>query len=170
MMNERESKLYLGFFKRNLLVLLIPALLGIFLGVVYWRSIAETFSLTRQYQMNYWQENAGNIALLADEMVTEIRSSNIRLMLGVNPQVGLSVFKSGPLLLNLEIKSNQKDLLDDANKIDNYVLTKFPVIRLGNDVLVTKKPEVLLFALIGFSIGSLIGMLTSLIREYFRSY
>lgn len=166
----RESRIYLNFFRRNLVIIITPAVLGTIIAYFYVMQLPKMYVITRLYEMSYDKSNIAAQIALSDEAITEIRAANIQQSIGISPGTELIVYKPAPLSVYLILQSVNLSLEGDLQKVDDYLVKKFPVKKIGVDITSEKKLNYLVFFLEGSLGGFLAGILISLIREYFWNY
>lgn len=166
----RESRIYLNFFRRNLIIIFTPAVLGFVIAYLYISQLPNVNVVTRLYEMSYEKNNISDSIALTDEAITEIRSGNIQKSIGIDPKTQMIIYKPGPLSINLSIQSENLNLGPDLQKADNYLSNKFSVKKIGMDIKTIKEPNYFIYFLTGSLGGFLAGILTSLLREYFKNY
>lgn len=165
----RESQLYLFFIKRNVVLLLIPAIIFSLIGYFYMLSRPVSYKLQRMFEVRYADGEVQEGVTLADEVVTFIRSENIKQSLGV--EATLNAYKPGPLAIYLVAESEARgELRVGADLVTKILTSKYSVEQIGVDVVTKKMPSVYAGFLVGFVTGALIGLFLSLLREYFRTY
>ena len=166
-----ESKLYLSFFRRYLLLfLLLPFL---FSSLFYLKTVSEKdrFVLSRFFELQHTQENAVSTTLIADEIVTLIRSENFQSEMSISEEVEVIALKPGPVSVSLTLKGAEGDKLRDVNnKLTDYLREKYSFVVIGKDVESFEAENFWLVILGGIGVGLLVGLMTALILEYFRKY
>lgn len=167
----RESRLFLNFFKNNFWLILTPTLILGLAGFYY------QFSQPRQYQagelleMDYSDQNIPERIALTDQAVSLSRSEAIKLSKGISPFTKVEVFKSGPLAIQILVTGADPQRIDaDLKKLDSFLDQKFPLKKIGVSTFNSARANFTLGALTGLGGGFLLGTLTSLIKEYFKSY
>lgn len=132
--------------------------------------LPNMYVLTRLYEMSYDKNNVTAQIALSDEAITEIRAANIQKSVGVSPGTKLTIYKPAPLSVYLILQSVNSNLSSDLEKVNNYLTYKFPLKKIGMDIATVKRPNYPLYFLEGIVGGFLVGILISLMREYFRNY
>lgn len=166
----RESKMYLSFFKRNLTVLSLSILAGLFFSFIYISRLPRVFILSQLFEMQYTDGNVLERAALADQAVTVLRSDNLKKSLGIS-DINFTVFKPGPLAIKFEYFSTDKNKLTDSVKLsEDYLTGKFPVHKTGEDLLFERSENKVIFFLIGIALGFSFGLVVSLTTEYFKKF
>lgn len=166
----RESRIYLNFFKRNLVIIFTPLILGVVFAYFYMVGLPNMYVLTRLYEISYNKSNITAQIALSDEAITEVRSANIQQSIGINSGTGMTIYKPAPLSIYLILQSKNSNLSNDLQKADNYLTNKFPLKKVGIDISTIKKPNYPIYFLEGGIGGFLIGIFISLMQEYFRNY
>lgn len=167
----KESKFYLKFFKENSVILLAFVILGFLFGWFYSSSKPLIYSKIELLEVG---ESAGSVndrINLTDQAVTLSRSENVKSSLGVDPGVQLTIFKPSPFSISVGVSSADQAKLDpNLSKEIGYLMTKFPVIQVGDKVESKSTPKTAQAALVFSSVGLFIGILTSLIKTYFEFF
>lgn len=167
----RESRLYLRFLRENLFFVLIPGLLFLLAVFLYQRQLLTVYSPQALYEIQYTEGSVSEAVVLADQVVTSVRSENIKQSLGLDPSTEVMVFKPGPISLSVTVVGRDTDTSKgDLNKVAGYLKSKYPVSDVGEAVFleVSRANHVDLFY--ALSIGSLLGLSVALVRSYFKNY
>lgn len=167
----RESRLYLHFFWKNLWLFLIFGLIGALFSYQIYLQQQPLYKLTRQVELNYTKDNLDQIATLADEMVANVRSSARQQAIEIDPNTHLSAYKSGPVLINLEIESNQPDkLAPNLQKEMIFLSSSYQFKIVGSDQAIIESAKLYQYLLAGLSLGFIFGLIIALVREYFDRF
>ncbi len=170
-MAQKESKLFLDFFRRNLLLIVLPVLIFTLVGVLFQLSKPTIYSQNAKYEMVYEVENIQNRISITDQAVSTIRSLNLQKSLELNSSTELVVFKSGPLLIDLTVNSKSVDQTSqDFNKVSNYLVDNYQVKEVGLEVPSQNRDISPLLIFIALFSGLSVGVVLSLAREYLRNY
>jgi uncharacterized protein involved in exopolysaccharide biosynthesis len=161
----KESSLYLSFLKRNVVLLLIPALAGLFAGLFFFATEKSLYNVSQTFKLEYNLENVEVAFNLTDQSVAELR----KLQLGEGAH--LNVYKSAPLSVTIESLSENREtaysFLIDAS---GYLNRNFQVVELSRPEIKLVEPKPLKFLLAGGAVGILVGLILSLIKEYMKNY
>lgn len=171
MIKSKESQIYLGFFVSSLPIILVFGFTALFISIFYLNSKPQQYIGVEDFKMEYIDENLGDRINLTDQAVSEVRSQVLQNKIGVEELNDIKIYKSGPILINLtDTGENQESLNMDIKNINDYLTTNFPLSSVGTPVYKLTPKPFLVFGLISFGIGSLIGLLISLIKSYFKNY
>jgi hypothetical protein len=166
-----ESRRYIKFFRDNLAVLLLLSVLGSVLGWSYKAHQPTQFVKTDLLE---FREDSGSVSdriALSDQAVTLGRSENIKNSLGADPKVKITIFKPAPFLISVAASSTTPEILDDnLNKEINFLMTKFPVDKVGLRSESKLEPNTFEGGVAGLALGLVVGILTSLIKTYFKFF
>lgn len=169
-MINKESQLYLHFFKTNFPLLLLPALLcGAFAGY-YQLQRPAVEHLNVLLEMSYSQDNIQTQIQLTDQAVSLLREINIKKQLKVG-EATIQIYKPGPLLLKIDVSSAQSTKLKESlSLIQSFAQSNFPLHQQGELAQSFQKTAVWIWAVGGLSFGLILGLLFSLVRVYFLNY
>lgn len=166
----KESKLFLNFFKENILLLVLPAMFFGVAGYFYQQSKPSTYKIGQLFEANYSILEVPAKVALMDEAVTLIRSSNLQAELGIK-NAKVAVFKPGPLAIKIEAESQDREVLkSNLNKAEGYLVKNFDVKRVGIIDEQEIKPNLFLGGLAGLSAGFLLGFVVALTISYFKKF
>lgn len=163
----KESIQFINFFKKNSLYLLIPAILVGICAFSYSLTLPSKYLVSQSLEFNYQLDDVNTKVVLADQAVARLRAL-ARLEEG---DIEIYVFKPGPLLIQIDVKSSQQGLSMQTNKkYVNEVESTYQVKKVGNayeNVSDVAYPKYLLGGIIlGFSLGLLI----ALVKNYLHNY
>src|SRR5688572_3649811 len=106
----RESRLFLNFFKNNILILVIAVIIGLGSGYL-WNSQKPTiYTHHTLLELNYPDYKMEDRIILADEIVVKLRSENLERTLGLNPNQTTKIFKPAPYAIKVEVTSKENNL------------------------------------------------------------
>lgn len=164
----KESQLYLEFLKRNWLFFLGPIIVSLIVAVYLYAQEPSVIKISQTFKMQYNLENIDTILALADQAVAELRSQRFG-DLFANSSV--SIYKSSPLSVSVEATSLNRDtsynlLLKEVE----YLRQNFLVAELTSPEISQIEPNLFKYLISGLIIGGLIGLVTSLVREYLKNY
>lgn len=169
MNNLRESRLYIDFFRKNLLIILIPALFGIGSALYAYNQAEEVKVIEQVFEFEYDRQLANFVEKQSDEAVALLRSKQQMQGLGIKEK--LIVFKPGPFLVKIQAKGiNKQQIAADLEKANSYMINTYPVSNFGEPVLYSEKPQLWRFLMLGFLAGLGVGVISSLTVSYFRYY
>lgn len=167
----KESKLYLSFFKKHLLFFIVPALIGVFIGVYYQSRKPVIYTKTQLLEITQDAGSVNDRIAIADQAVTLSRSENVKEFLGVDPRANVVIFKPSPFSISVSVSSSDQSLLQsNLNKEVGYLTVKFPTANVGNSVLSETRPNLLVAGAVGGIVGLFLGLLLSLIESYLKNY
>lgn len=167
----KESRLYLKFFKDNLLIILLPALLLGVVSLFYQLSKPEDYKATRLFEVIYNLENVSEKIALTDQAVAMTRSLNLTRALDVGDNTQVVVFKPSPLSIQIEARSvGEAESVEAVNKLSIFLSQNYHVKELGQAMVLKEDKSLSFPTLLGFFAGMLAGLIFSLIRAYFKNY
>jgi len=171
MEDKKESATYLGFFKENTLLILIPAFTVSLSAYFYQLQQPPIFHKSILMEMEYNQEDVLKKITLADEAVTLLRTSQVQQELGISKDLKVTTVKNGPLAINLDVSGRDEAKINtDLDKLAIYSKERFPLKNVGVSVESIKKTSEFIYATGGLMAGLLIGIFFSLIKTYFKKY
>lgn len=163
----KESGLYLAFIKRNLLLLLLPPLLGFILSMYFFAQVETLTRVTQTFKLAYTLDNIDTVFALTDQAVGELRV----LPYETGEAVTVNVYKSSPLSVTVESTSgNSERSYQQLIKRTEYLNSNFQVIELTKPQISQIEPFFIKYLISGLTGGFLLGLITALIREYFKNY
>lgn len=164
----KESKVYLYFLKRNLIFILLPVVLALTLSF-YFFSREETLNkISQTFKLVYAVDNIDTVFALTDEAVAELRAYDFGFPAS---DAKITIYKSAPLLVNTEVTSTQREKGYELSiKASQYLTSNFQVVDFGTPSVTVVEPNLFKYLVSGLAAGFLIGLIASLIREYFRNY
>lgn len=173
MIESKESRIYLRFFKENAWFIIAP---GVFFIAI--TLILASFYFPRSYhqdlllEIRYTQEDIKQKVLLTDEAVQLIRSYQIQQQLGINPQTTVRVYKSGPLLINIDLATtkNPQVLEKESALVKGYLFDRFQIAQIGEIRAYDYSEGKGIFTLGGILSAFSIGIITALVKTYFSKY
>lgn len=126
---------------------------------------------SRFYILEYDQNNIGKAVLLTDSFVSIIRSSHLKEEIGINKQSKVIAYKTGPLTIDITLANlDENQAAKDSAILEEYVVNKYPINRIGHEVSYTKRTSEWILAIIGLGVGFLLGNILSLIKIYLSKY
>lgn len=165
----KESSLYLNFFKRNLLWFILFPVIGLSAAYILLGNVPILYQYSSLYELVYDQSNVQVKISEADEAVTLLRSTNLHSELRVPSAV--TIFKPGPLSINLETSSVDQNLAEkDLQTLSQYLQSHYQVKKIGDNSLSQAYPPLLKYLLLGLAGGFVLAFIFSLAREYFRNF
>ena len=169
-MINKESQLYLHFFKTNFPLLLLPALLcGAFAGY-YQLQRPAVEHLNVLLEMSYDQNNVQTQIQLTDQAVSLLREINIQKQLKTE-ETSIQVYKPGPLLLTIDVSAAEPSKLKESlNDMQSFAQSNFPLHQQGEVVHSFQKKAVWIWIAGGLGFGLILGLVFSLTRTYLLSY
>lgn len=167
----KESYLFINYFKKNTVLILIPTLI-VAAAFYYFQWRQPYINLkSRLYILKYDQNNIEKAALLTDSFVSIIRNAHLKEEIGINKQSKVIAYKSGPLTIDItlvNLDENQAKL--DSDILESYIVKKYPINRIGHELSYAKKTSEWILASIGLGIGFILGNILSLIKIYLSKY
>jgi hypothetical protein len=166
-----ESQRYISYMKSYMNLFVLLPLAGMTLASLVYHIQPPLVETSQLFEMQYDSGNIPARVQLADEAVTLLRSSQVHHLLRLSEGNKISLYKSGPLLINIVTNGKEKNMVEKDNElIAGYLETKFPVNQIGGLITYTKKVSPYYYLGAGLFAGALITLLFSLIREYFRNF
>lgn len=167
----KESKLYLNFFRQNILFIFFFGVIFLAIGLIFISQKESLYTLSALYQLNIDEDkDIQNKVMVADEIVSSLRSNNVQHKLNLD-DLKVVIFKPGPLQIKVELTDVSVEKLDlNFKKIDEYISLNYDVQGLGDVVVVKNDLNLLLYSVVFTSLGLFAGLLVSLIREYLKKY
>ncbi len=163
----KESRLYLAFVKRNLLLLFLPALLGSIISLYFFAQVKTLIRVTQTYKLAYTLDNINTVFALTDQAVGELRVLNFE----TEEAVSVNVYKSSPISVTIESTSGNSDRsYQQLIKRAEYLNSNFQVIELTKPQISQIEPSFIKYLISGLAGGFLLGLISALIREYFKNY
>lgn len=167
----KESIIYLTFFKQNLVLILFLGILGGAGGFYYQDKQPIKLENQNNLEMDYDKTNLNQRINLTDEAVSILRSQVLEQKLQLNPQDEITIFKSGPVLIEIDVTgSNSEMVSSDQTAVDFYLLSNFPSHQLGKPVIKNLPRSFFQFGIGGLVLGGFLGLLIGLIKFYFTNY
>lgn len=162
----KESRLYLAFIKRNILLLLLPALLGLIVSMYFFAQVKTLTKVTQTFKMAYTLDNIDIILALTDQAVSELRTLQTD-----EPETVSRIYKSSPLSITVEETSvNSEIAYEQLINRTAYLNSNFQVIELTKPQVSQIEPGFSKYFIAGLAGGFLLGLIITLIREYFKNY
>lgn len=164
----KELMLYWQFFKRNILLLLLPILIGLIISIFFYSQVATQTKISQSFRMEYSIENIDTVLALTDQAVTELRLQRFEALF---PNSSVLVYKGAPLTINIETVSQDRNTgYELLLKEITYLRENFSVSELNKPAVSFTEPNAFKYFLSGILPGFLFGLATSLIREYLKNY
>lgn len=167
----KESKVYLDFFGKFKITIFVPAVT--LAAALYFYQLYQptTKHQSLLLEMGYEPDEINQAVTLTDEAVSLLRTRNVHDELSLSGIDKIVVFKSGPLVLNIDASGADSGILHkQLNKLGDFAKDKFPLKQVGKQVSFNEKTSEVYFLAAGLSIGFFIGILVSLIRTYLKIY
>lgn len=167
----KESQLYLNFFKKNLLLLLIPVVLFSLIGFYIQTTKPVIYTESRVLETNIFEGDVQKKVLLIDQAVSTTRQPNVLAGLNQNSNVEMRLFKSAPLTVAVSATSQDPLVLKEGlDSMSSYLEEKYKLKVVGQDISSTNRPNVFYGILLGSLAGALCGLFISLVKTYFHSH
>lgn len=167
----KESKIYLGFFWRFKTTILVPAVFlaaGLYFYQLYQPATRHQSVLL---EMGYEPDEINKAVTLTDEAVSLLRTRHVHKELSLLGIDKVAVFKSGPMVLNIDVSGADSDALNkQLNRLSEFAKSKFPLKQVGAQISYDEKTSEIYFLAAGLSIGFFTGILISLLKIYFKTY
>lgn len=166
----RESRLYLNFFKNNLLIIMFCGLVFLVIGIYDYLNSKAIYKFTRVVEYKYEYKKADEVGALVDEKVALLRSKNLEKYL-LNDNGKINVYKSGPFSLTYEIITDSKtNMRSYATNVQSYLEPDINA-RIIHPDLYEKLPNLKIYYIpIYLILGYIFGIFISLIKSYFEKY
>lgn len=166
----KESHLYLNYFKSFWLLFVFTLVIGAAIAVYAASLKPRIFVSERMFQFEYTQENAEIVEKESEQVVSVLRSSQIKESLGLQSTV-VKVFKPGPFSITMQVKSqNAENSVNNLSKISGFLTQNYKAVEIGKETFAVENPNYVRFLFVGLLGGGLAGLLLSLIISYFRNY
>lgn len=178
----KESRLFLGFFKKNFLIIFISSMLFLTLGFLYYKSQEPIFqkNIVLMISKTTLLDDKTDLSLnnsvqLLDHLVILGREPSFVLLLNLPKEASFQIIRVGPYLVKLIFKSPY-DYIDDRqientiNILNSKAINPFILNKIGyidKDIL---EKNIYVYSLISFFGGILIGLLVSLTKTYFKMF
>lgn len=164
----RESQLFLIFFKKHLVSLILLIILGCLTSIYFYSSEPSQTKISQSFKLEYALENINDTVILADQAVTELRSQQFDLGF---PDSGATIYKSGPMTISIEVLARDRNIgYGLLLKETEYLRKNFSAGALTEPQLSLVEPNLFKYLLTGALIGFLAGLSFSLTREYLKNY
>lgn len=164
----KEPELYMGFLRRNFLILLIPLLIGILISSFLLSGVKSQTKISQSFRMVYNLEDVDLVLALTDQAVSELRAQRFK---SFYSEASDSIYKSGPLAITIDTVSIQKETAYELLlKNSVYLHQNFSVIQLNQPEISQLEPSIAKYLITGSLTGFLLGFVVSLIKEYFKNY
>lgn len=171
MSTQRESAIYLSFFRENLWLIAVPAISLTLAGFLYRASQPVPYRLYALLEMDYQDSELPQKTLLTDEAVTALRTDVLTSGQTFDSQNRMRLYKVGPAAINVEIEGLQpENLRADFKKIASQAEAKYDFHQKGEVGVGVKELPQYIFELGGLAAGLLLGILAALIKTYLRKY
>lgn len=167
----KESKLYLSFFKENLLLIVSPTLVLLLFSLYKAYYLPQIHIYHSLYEIKSGDVNFNRKIAEADQAVTLLRSENIKKSLNISEDVKVQAFRPAPLLIKLELRSAQMTILGDENlKYEPFLFNRYKAGKIGESYYSQELKPFLIYAVFGAGVGFLLGFFISLLKTYFRKF
>lgn len=167
----KESKVFLGFFKQNIVIIFISALLTPVCLVSFFYYQPNVWEAASLHQFKYDELNINQRVIETDQAVSVLRSNFLPEKLGIPEDVEINVYKPGPLGVQITTRSISSDKSKIALQLLNsYLEANFPVevVFVGNSSIVDKRLEII--AILSFCVGAVLGVFISLVKTYLKNF
>lgn len=167
----KESRLFLNYFKKNTVLILIPTFI-VATSFYYFQLRQPYINLkSRLYVLEYDQNNIEKVILLTDSFVSIIRNTHLKEEIGINKQSRVVAYKSGPLTVDITLVNPDENQAErDSAILESYITKKYPINTVGHELSYTKKTPLWILAIIGLGVGFILGNILSLIKIYLSKY
>jgi hypothetical protein len=167
----KESEKFIHFLKSYFKPLLICSVGGLIFGITIGLSKPSSYRLSALYELRYEVASIEQKIKQADEVVTQLRSAQLKKELNLDSENQFQIFKPGPASIQIVVNSSERDKnAQDLNKMEEYIFKNFDIQEIGEKVLEEKKANWMIYGLGGVIIGFLTGVFLSLLKEYKRVY
>jgi len=174
MTKTKESSVYLNFIYKNLLLILGLGLIVAAISSYYFSKQPVVFHNLETFEFPVNSQDLSQTMILVDQTVAKLRTSQVEDLLVQNlsdPTLKINSYKSGPLLITVEVSSTSEESVNTASKnLDQYMKNNFNLLPLGKSAQSMEKPKTTLFTILGFGLGNFLGLILSLIKTYFKNY
>lgn len=167
--SNNESKVYTTFFKDNCRIIIVSTLAFSSLGLYLSLATPSTFHIKNILEVGAVNEQQQII--LTDEVVSITRTLNLQKLWGLDQNSKLNIFRTGNLLINIDIQGRDKEAVNQINiKAMEYLKEKYHTSRLGLAVEYQDKLFSYLYLLVFPLLGLALGILISLVKKYLSDY
>lgn len=170
MIRQKESQIFIKYFKDHAFLLLLPVLGSVLASIFYLSSLPPTYQIIRLYKVENPGEELAKNVILTDEAVSEIRSKQVQSKLLLTEGNKVTIFKDGPLLISVSVKGDSRASKDDLDKIEGYLKENFSAQSIGNLQEVVKSRLNVFLVLFFGALGFFSGLIISLIKIYFKNF
>lgn len=169
MIKGKESAIYISFFKKNWLIIILPALLLAVLSIPIYYDLPVIYNQNQVFEILHTESNLSQRLILVDGAITLTRVSYIQNNLGLSQDTKLAIYKNGPFLVNLDISGiNSSRVYQDSQKVMVFLLSKYPLELIGESQTIGREYPLGIIGLFSIGFGLAIGMIISLIKTYFE--
>lgn len=163
-----ESGLYLNFIKRNLLFLVLPVLIGFLTGSFLLSQTQNQTKISQSFKLVYNLQELSEAFTITDQAVEELRAQRFAVLY---PSATVAIYKSGPFLINIDAVSEQKEAAYELLlKETTYLNQNFFIIEVNKPEIIQVEPSIIKYLLSGILVGLVLGVVASLLKEYFKNY
>lgn len=167
----RESRLYLKFLQENLLFILAPAVIFLLMVFLFQKTSPVVYVSQAMFEMAHDRGEIAEKVLLADQVVTVIRSENLKKSLGVGESSLVQVFKPGPLAINLTVTGvDVETSRSDLAVVSGYLRSRYDVSEVGEVVISKVTTANYQMSFYAFLSGLALGLFLVLVNAYFKNF
>ncbi len=164
----KESRIYLDFLKRNILIFVLLIGLSLLINLYQYAQTKPQFKVSQSFRMEYSSENISNASAITDQAVTELRVQNYS---NFFPGSSASIYKSGPFVINIDSISESQELsFRLLSREAEYLRSNFSVSEINAPQITREEPMVLKYLVTGLVLGGLAALTLALIKDYFKYY
>jgi hypothetical protein len=165
----KESRQYLSFFKKNILIILIPMLVAPLSYFFILERENKIVTITRLVEFSTPDKNLADAELLTDQAVKLLRSENLKQELKINSKV--SIYKYAPAVLSLEVSGiDAEQAKGDLSKLSRFTESRYLASALGRDSEKFLDEKIYSYLTILAGAGFLTGVIFSLAKSYFQNF
>lgn len=167
----RESRLYLKFFWQNWWIIFGSTIITCLVVFYYLSLQPQRFTQSQLLQIDFTTDNVLAQQAIADQVVTVGRSTHLHQLLQLHPTTSVSLYKPGPLAINLVVESNtSENAYLDLAKINQWLNDHYPLQTIGQNIASQVDQRLVFYLSLATLAGIGLGIGISLVRSYFHSY
>lgn len=164
----KESRLYLDFLKRNILIFVLFIGLSLLINLYQYIQTKPQFKVSQSFRTEYSPENINNASAITDQAVTELRIQNYS---NFFPGSSVSIYKSGPFVISVDSISESQELsFRLLSREVEYLRSNFSVSEINPPQITREEPVVLKYLVAGLVLGGVAALTLALVKDYFKYY
>lgn len=145
-------------------------IVGLSVAYVVYLQKPVLYTAERLFQFNYTLENAAVVEKESNQVVSILRSPQLKEQLGLQETV-VTVYKPGPFSINLQTKNTNPELaIANLDKLAYYLSSSYQVQEIGTETFNRENPQIEKLFILGLLAGLGGGLILSLAISYIKSY